>query len=62
MDTKEGVDNQMEIAKPYFMKKPEWFYFDEKEVCYKLTEKAPFLARQSYAQFYRALDSTGVKK
>ena len=62
MDTQEGAYNKMEIVKPYFMNRSEWYYFDEKEFCYKLTEKAPFFARQSYERFYRLLDKKGVKK
>jgi len=37
---------------PYFMSNPEWYYFDEKEWMYKLTEKAPEKARESYKEFY----------
>lgn len=38
---------------PYFMKNSEWYYFDEEEWCYKLTDKAPEKARKSYEEFYR---------
>lgn len=37
---------------PYFMNDPTWFYFDEDEFRYKLTDKAPDKARRSYAEFY----------
>ena len=42
----------MTVPEPYFMKKKEWFYFDEDEFCYKLTDKAPKKARESYKEFY----------
>lgn len=45
----------MELAKPYFMEDPRWYYFDEKEFCYKLTEKAPETAKKSYEEFYMQL-------
>lgn len=37
---------------PYFMKNPEWYYHDEEEWKYKLTDKAPKEAVESYNQFY----------
>lgn len=42
----------MTVPEPYFMEKKEWFYFDEDEFCYKLTDKAPKKARESYKEFY----------
>lgn len=42
---------------PLFMSNPNWFYFDEDEWCYKLTDDAPPEAVQSYKDFYRLLDS-----
>lgn len=39
-------------TKPYFMSNDEWYYFDEKEWCYKLTDKAPEDAIESYNEFY----------
>lgn len=42
----------MTVLKPYFMENEEWFYFDEDEVLYKLTDKAPEKAKESYRQFY----------
>lgn len=39
-------------GKPYFMNKPDWYYFDEVEWKYKLTDKAPEKARRSYEEFY----------
>lgn len=38
--------------KPYFMENKEWYYFDEKEWRYKLTDKAPEDAIESYNEFY----------
>ena len=37
---------------PYFMTNKDWFYFDEAEWKYKLTDSAPEKARKSYAEFY----------
>lgn len=42
----------MTVEKPYFMQNEEWFYFDEEELMYKLTDKAPEKARESYKDFY----------
>lgn len=38
---------------PYFMTNKNWFYFDEKEWKYKLTDKAPKKAVESYKEFYK---------
>jgi len=38
--------------RPYFMKNPEWYYFDESERTFKLTDKAPRKAVKSYKRFY----------
>lgn len=43
--------------RPYFMSNKDWYYFDENDFCYKLTDAAPEKARQSYEAFYSALDS-----
>ena len=40
-------------TEPYFMRNKDWYYFDEAEFCYKLTEKAPPEAVQSYDDFYK---------
>jgi hypothetical protein len=43
----------MTIAEqPYFMNNPDWYYFDEVDFCYKLTEKAPEKAVESYNEYY----------
>lgn len=39
------------------MSDPDWFVFDEKEWKYKLTDKAPLKAIESYKQFYEALEN-----
>lgn len=44
--------------KPYFMNNAEWFYFDEKEWKYFLTDKAPEKAKESYNKFYNNLNLT----
>jgi hypothetical protein len=38
------------------MKNKEWFYFDEKDFCYKLTENATEEAKKSYKKFYKELE------
>lgn len=43
------------IEKPYFLENEEWYYFDEKNFCYKLTDKATEKAKQSYQDFYEEL-------
>ena len=40
------------LDRPYFMNNPEWYYWDEKEWKYKLTDKAPKEAIDSYNDFY----------
>ena len=41
---------------PYFMENDEWFYYDEEEEIFKLTDKAPEKARESYKEFYGTED------
>lgn len=38
---------------PYFMTNKEWYYFDAKDFKYKLTDKAPKKAVDSYKEFYK---------
>ena len=45
----------MTTDKPYFMENEEWYYFDEEEFRYKLTDKATEKARKSYKDFYALL-------
>lgn len=42
----------MTVEKPLFMNNATWFYFDETDFCYKLTDKAPAEAKKSYDDFY----------
>lgn len=42
---------------PYFMENEEWYYYDEEEEIYKLTDKAPYKAKQSYYEFYAENDT-----
>ena len=39
-------------TEPFFMTNDDWYYFDEKEFCYKLKENAPEEAIKSYQKFY----------
>ena len=44
------------VNKPYFMTNKEWYYWDSKEWKYKLTDKAPQKAIDSYKKFYKELE------
>lgn len=48
----------MTVNEPYFMSNKDWYYFDEDDFCYKLTENAPQKAVESYKEFYNAIDET----
>lgn len=54
---KEGIDKMTFAEPPYFLTNEEWYYFDEKEFKYKLTDKAPQEAIDSYNECYEMLDS-----
>ena len=41
---------------PYFLSNKDWFYYDEEEFCYKLTDKATKEAIKSYEEFYNNFD------
>lgn len=41
---------------PYFLSNKNWFYYDEEEFCYKLTDKATKEAIKSYEEFYNNFD------
>ena len=43
---------------PYFMKNEEWYYYDNKKGVYKLTDKAPEKAKESYKNFYKMIEAT----
>ena len=42
---------------PYFLINKDWYYYDDEEFCYKLTDKATKEAIESYKEFYDLLDS-----
>lgn len=44
------------LDSPYFMNNKEWYYWDEKEWKYKLTDKAPKEAIESYKIFYKEIN------
>lgn len=48
--------------RPYFMNNEEWYYFDWKEMKYKLTNKATKEAIESYNKFYENLDVLNLPK
>lgn len=37
---------------PFFLTNKEWYYYDDKEGRYKLTDKAPEEAKKSYEKHY----------
>lgn len=37
---------------PYFLSNKYWFYYDDEEFCYKLTDRATKEAIKSYEEFY----------
>lgn len=43
----------MKAPEPFFMTNSEWYYHDEKDFCYKLTDKAPKEAVESYIDHYK---------
>lgn len=49
---------RMTLPEPYFMNNKEWFYFDEEEWKYKLTDKATEKAIESYNEFYKLLENS----
>lgn len=48
----------MTTSKPYFMNNDDWYYYDYEEKKYKLTDKAPQKAIESYNEFYKLLDES----
>lgn len=49
----------MTVEKPYFMENKEWYYFDEDDFCYKLTDQAPKEAQESYKEYYKTVYNGG---
>lgn len=43
---------------PIFLSNEDWYYFDESEFKYKLTDKATPEAIKSYNEFYSEADET----
>ena len=46
---------ELVIKKPYFLTNVDWYYYDYDELIYKLTDKAPQKAIDSYKEFYSKL-------
>ena len=46
----------MYVEQPYFLTNEEWYYFDEEEFKYKLTDKATDKAKESYKKFYKEME------
>lgn len=42
---------------PYFLTNKEWYYYDIETGRYKLTDKAPKKAKESYKKYYEELDA-----
>lgn len=47
----------MRVKEPYFMTNKDWYYFDEPNMIYKLTNKAPQKAIDSYNEYYRIINA-----
>lgn len=47
----------MDVSRPYFMTNEDWYYYDEEEEIYKLTDEAPEEAIESYEEFYAEDDT-----
>ncbi len=47
-------DNDLPV--PYFFTNKEWYYYDDEEVKFKLTEKATKKAKESYYALYNEED------
>lgn len=45
----------MNLEKPLFMTNSEWYYFDDIEWKYKLTDNATEDAKKSYGDYYSSL-------
>ena len=45
----------MDVRAPYFIENEEWYYFDEEEEIYKLTDKAPQEAIDSYNEYCKEM-------
>lgn len=45
-----------DLDMPYFMTNKSWYYYDEKEEIYKLTDNATEKAKQSYHEYYSEKD------
>lgn len=47
------------LAMPYFMNNEEWFYYNEVEECWKLTQKGEEIPKvvESYKQFLIDIDN-----
>jgi hypothetical protein len=46
------------LEKPYFLTNETWYYHDEKDMVFKLTDQAPQDAIDSYNEFYDLLNSS----
>lgn len=44
------------VEEPYFLKNEEWYVYEDYQ--YKLTDKAPKKARESYEEFYKKIEAT----
>ena len=49
-------------TKPFFMNNPDWYYFDEEDWKYRLTDKAPKEARDSYEDFYASTEMIDIQE
>lgn len=52
----------MIIDMPYFMKNEKWYKFDYEKRKYKLTDKAPKEATDSYNEFYKQFEENKIEE
>ena len=54
-----SIDEMLEAT--FFLKNEEWYYFDEKERIFKLTDKAPLEVVEYYNKFYTEEDLEDIR-
>lgn len=49
-----------DLDTPYFFENKDWYYYDEEDEVYKLTDKAPKEAIESYNEFYSEIKNLEI--
>lgn len=47
---------------PYFLSNKDWYFYDEAEFRYQLTDKATDEARESYKEFYDLIENESTEQ